>query len=456
LKKIASFLIGADPDRKCEIIDAGHKRKMDLSMEVPGSPLTAVMAHEVWGEIYERLVELILSHKTTLIFLNTRRLAERLAHHLTERLGPDAVTAHHGSMSRENRFDAEQRLKSGSLKALVATASLELGIDIGYVDLVCQIGSPRSIAAFLQRVGRSGHSVKGIPKGKIFPLTRDELVECTALFDSIRRGELDQIIMPEKPVDVLCQQIVAEVASEEYDEDALYNLCRKAYPYMDLSGKEFEEILKMLFEGFTTRRGRRGAYIFHDVVNKKLRPRKGARLTAIMNGRAIPDNFDYDVIKEPENIFVGTLNEDFAIESLPGDIFQLGNTSYRIERVENGKVKVSDARGEPPSLPFWLGEAPGRTEELSQAVSRLREEISQRLGDVSLLLEEEKAEESEEWKKNAIDWLIKEVGITESAADQVVVYLALAKASLGIIPTREKLLLERFFDEAGDMHLVVH
>lgn len=459
MEKVADFLIGNDPGRKCTIINTGHRRDMSLSMEVPGSPLTAVMSHEVWGEIYERLEELVNQHKTTLIFVNTRRLAERLAFHLSEKLGTEVVSAHHGSMSKDLRFDAEQKLKGGSLKVLVATASLELGIDIGYVDLVCQIGTSRSIATFLQRVGRSGHSVKGKPKGIIFPLSRDELVECTAILDAVRRGELDQIVMPEKPLDVLAQQVVAEVSCDEWDEEALYAMLVRAHPFREISRKEFEEVIRMISEGFTTRRGRRGAYLFHDIVNKKLRGRKGARLTALINGGAIPDNFDFDVIQEPENIFIGTLNEDFAIESLPGDIFQLGNSSYQILRVENGKVRVADAKGQPPSLPFWLGEAPGRTVELSYAVARLREEISQRLGDLSDLKRAEEylnEAQSEEWKKPSINWLMKEVGIKEEAADQLVTYLATAKAALGVLPSQDKLVLERFFDEAGDMHLVVH
>jgi ATP-dependent Lhr-like helicase len=456
IEKVAAFLAGTG--NECSIVDTGHKRKLELSIDVPGSPLTAVMAAEVWGEIYDRMEELILQHETTLIFVNTRRLAERIAFNLTERMGAEAITAHHGSMSKEHRLDAEQRLKAGSLKALVATASLELGIDIGAIDLVCQIGSPKSIAAFLQRVGRSGHSIKGIPKGILFPLTRDELVECTAIMDAIRRGELDKIIMPEKPVDILAQQIVAEVASDEWDENRLYELVKGAYPYRDLSRKEFDEIVTMLAEGFTTRKGRRGAYLHHDIVNEKLRGRKGARLTALTSGGAIPDNFDFDVIQEPSNIFIGTLNEDFAIESLPGDIFQLGNTSYRILRIENGKVRVEDAAGQPPSLPFWLGEAPGRTLELSFAVSRLRDEISEKLGDLIDLKKEEVSDQppKEDWKFKAMEWLTQEIGISEPAADQLVAYLAMAKVALGVIPSQKTLVLERFFDEVGDMHVVVH
>lgn len=459
IETVAKFLTG-NRDVDCQIIDAGHKRKLDLQLELPLSPLTAVMANEVWGEIYDRIEDLIAEHKTTLIFVNTRRTAERIAHTLTERLGDQVVTAHHGSMSREKRFDAEQRLKAGNLKALVATASLELGIDIGSVDLVLQIGTPKSIAAFLQRVGRSGHTIAGTPKGRLIPLSRDELVESVALFDAVRRGELDHIIMPEKPLDILAQQIVAEVACEDYDEDELFKLYSKAYPYRDITRKEYDEVVKMLSEGFSTRVGRRSAYLHRDMMNSTLRARKGARLTAIVSGGAIPDNFDYDVIMEPENVFVGTINEDFAIESLPGDIFQLGNRSYQMLKIETGKVRVMDANGLPPTIPFWFGEAPGRTIELSEAVSRLREEIAERVGDLSGLKSIHDLEDGEvldeSWKDNAVKWLTDEVGVLEEAADQVVNYLAAAKAALGVMPSHNTLVLERFFDQAGDMHMVVH
>src|SRR5581483_1985956 len=366
IEEVARFLVGtanvdADGAPRCTIIDSGHARKLDLALEVPSSPLESLMSNEVWEEIYDRIANLIREHKTTLVFVNTRRMAERVARHLGERLGDENVTAHHGSLAREIRLSAEQRLKSGELRALVATASLELGIDIGAVDLVVQIGSTRAISTLLQRIGRSNHTVSGFPKGRIFPLSRDELVECAALIDAVRRGELDHLEIPEQPLDILAQQIVAAVAPEEWTEDGLFEMVRRAYPFRNLKREKFDEVIRMLSEGFTTRRGRRATYLHHDAVNHRLRGRKGARLSAITNGGAIPDTSDYRVILEPSETFVGTLNEDFAIESLAGDIFQLGNSSYEIKRVGTGEVRVLDAHGQPPSIPFWLGEAPGRT-----------------------------------------------------------------------------------------------
>jgi ATP-dependent Lhr-like helicase len=452
IEDVARFLVGtkqvdADARADCSIIDSGHIRERDLQLEIPPAPLEAVMSGDVWTQVYDRLAELVAEHRTTLVFVNTRRHAERIARHLSERIGEEQVTAHHGSMAKELRFDAESRLKRGELKALVATASLELGIDIGDVDLVCQIGSPRTIAAFLQRVGRSGHSVGGTPKGRLFPLSRDDLVECAALLDSVRRGELDRLRIPAKPLDVLAQQIVAEVAAREWDEDGLFALLRGAYPYRDLEKSEFDEVVRMLAEGFATRRGRRGALIYHDAVNRMLRGRRGARLTAITSGGTIPDNADYQVILEPQSQFVGTINEDFAVESLQGDIFQLGNVSYRILRVEQGRVRVEDAHGQPPSIPFWLGEAPGRSDELSNSVSRLRAEVEARLTAADL---------SPAGLEPALRWLVDEVGIAGPAALQLVSYLAAARAALGRLPTQGVLIFERFFDEAGGMQLVIH
>ncbi len=462
IEDIARFLVGERSDAagrpRCSVIDTGHVRQRDLAIELPPSPLEAVMSNEVWQQVYDRLAELVREHRTTLIFVNTRRLAERAARHLSERLGDENVAAHHGSLAREHRLDAEQRLKRGELRALVATASLELGIDIGDVDLVCQLGSTRSIAALLQRVGRSGHAVSGVPKGRIFPLSRDELCDCAALLDSVARGELDRIALPEKPLDVLAQQIVAEVSVQEWREDELLALYRRAAPFCGLARQEFVEVVRMLSEGFHTRRGRRAAHLHRDAVNGVLRGQRGAALTAVTSGGTIPDNADYTVMLEPQAYVVGTLNEDFAVESLAGDVFQLGNTSYRILRVERGTVRVEDAKGMPPSMPFWLGEAPGRTTELSASVSRLRDSIAAQLEAGA--------------RDQAVAWVMSMLaraglsapgsmpgfasGPNLAAAEQIVDYLAAAKAALGCLPTTRAVVLERFFDESGGMQLIVH
>ncbi|MEA3220903.1 DEAD/DEAH box helicase [Immundisolibacter sp.] len=438
--RLADYLVSAGG--ACTVIDTGHGRERDLAIEVTDSPLTAVMANEVWTEVYDRLAALVAEHRTTLVFVNTRRLAERAARHLAERLGEEFVTAHHGSLARRHRLDAEQRLKAGQLKALVCTASLELGIDIGDVDLVCQLGSPKSIATFLQRVGRSGHAVGGLPKGRLFPLSRDDLVECAALLDAVRRGELDAIVMPQAPLDVLAQQIVAEVSAREWDERMLFDAFRAAAPYRQLDRADFTAVVKMLAEGYTTRRGRRGAWLHRDGVHGRLRARRGAALAAVTSGGVIPDQFDCDVLLTPEALRIGSVNEDFAFESLPGDIFQLGNTSYRILKVETGRLFVEDAHGQPPNIPFWFGEAPGRTLELSSAVSRLRADISAWLDEGGMPLAQARLEA--------------QLPVPPAAARQLIEYLAAARAALGALPTQEMVIFERFFDETGDQHLVIH
>ncbi len=445
IEEVARFLVGtravqSDGNPDCSIIDIGHRRDLDLAIEIPKSPLEAVMANEVWEEVYHRLAELIQAHRTTLVFVNTRRMAERVTHHLSELLGADAVTSHHGSLSAKLRLEAEDRLKRGELKALVATASLELGIDIGSVDLVCQLGTTRSIATLLQRVGRAEHKRGGLPKGRIFPLSRDELVECVALLRCVRRGELDRLLVPEKPLDVLAQQIVAATSTEDWDESEFLKLARSTWPYRNLTCEEFNSVVKMLAEGFSTKRGRRAVLIHHDAVNRRLHARRGARLVALTSGGAIPDNADYRVILEPSETFVGSVNEDFAVESLAGDIFQLGNSSWRILRVSSGVVRVEDAKGQPPGIPFWLGEAPARTSELSRSLSDLRVEIENLLAK----------------GKNVSEWLVKEIELSVEAGQQVADYLADSFCALGGLPSQETLIMERFFDESGGMQLVLH
>jgi ATP-dependent Lhr-like helicase len=449
IEDVARFLVGThglDPagDPRCTIVDAGHSRAMDLALELPGSALEAVMSNEVWVEVYRRLGELIQEHRTTLVFVNTRRMAERVTHHLCELVGADKVTSHHGSLSAKLRLEAENRLKRGELKALVATASLELGIDIGSVDLVCQLGTTRSIATLLQRVGRAEHRRGGLPKGRLFPLTRDELVECVALLRCVRRGELDHLEIPQKPLDVLAQQIVASAASEDLPEEKLFALMRSAWPYRQLQRNEFDEVVRMLAEGFSTKRGRRAALIHHDAINHRIRGRRGARLIALTSGGAIPDNADYRVVLEPSQTFIGTVNEDFAVESMAGDIFQLGNASWKIVQIVAGTVRVEDAHGQPPGIPFWLGEAPSRTAELSGAVAKLRDEV------LAVLANDSKN------GAGLAEWFISETGIPETAARQLADYFVATWQALGTLPSQNTLVMERFFDESGGMQLVIH
>ncbi len=426
------------PDKPIQIVDRGHRRELDLAVEVPKDELGPVASNEMWAEIYDRLAELILAHRTTLVFVNTRRLAERVAHHLAERLGETAVLAHHGSLSRGLRLEAEQKLKNGELRAVVATASLELGIDIGSVDLVCQMGSPRSIGVALQRIGRSGHRVDpaSVPKGRLFATTRDELIECAALVHAIRGGALDALSIPASPLDVLAQQIVSAAACEPWLEEELFALVRSAYPYRGVRREDFNAVIEMLSEGIATQRGRSGAFLHRDQVNGFVRGRRGARLAAITSGGAIPENANYYVVAEPDETIVGTLDEDFAVESLAGDVFLLGTTSWRIRRVEMGRVRVEDAHGAAPSIPFWNGEAPGRTIELSAEVAAVREEIQK--------------------QEAPVEWLMRECALDKRGAEQAALYVHAGSAALGALPGQQKVVAERFFDEGGGMQLVLH
>jgi ATP-dependent Lhr-like helicase len=466
-----------------QIVDIGHARQLDLAVEVPASPLQAVCSHEQWGEIYERLVQLIQEHRSTLIFVNTRRWAERVARQLSDRLGEDAVASHHGSLAHRIRQSTEQRLKAGELKVVVATASLEMGIDIGHIDLVCQLGTPRSIATLLQRVGRAGHSLGVIPKGRLFALTRDELLECLALVRAVYARRLDRIDIPKAPIDILAQQIVAAVACDEWDEDQLFERFRRAHPFRELPREKYDEVLTMLSEGIASRRGRRSAFLHHDRVNRRLRARRGARLTAITCGGAIPEVADYRVVLDDENrTIIGSLNEDFAIESMAGDVFLLGNHSWQIQYVRAGDVVVKDARGAPPTIPFWLGEAPGRTMELSAEVGELREEIARRWateterrrdGETERQREGETENQSNEQVgrdavspspclsvspslSETVDWLTRECHTDSHGAQQAIDYVAVQQAATGMVPTQKRVLFERFFDESGGMQLVVH
>ncbi|HEX4661243.1 MAG TPA: DEAD/DEAH box helicase [Streptosporangiaceae bacterium] len=449
VEAVARLLVGAGDGRshadgspRCAIVDAGHRRDLDLALELPGDELGAVASGEQMAEILDLIAGHVQQHRTTLVFVNTRRMAERVAHLLGERLGEGQVAAHHGSLSKDRRQRVESRLRNGDLRALVATASLELGIDIGPVELVCQIGSPRSFATFLQRVGRSNHTRAGTPTGRLYPTSRDELVECAALLRGARSGRLDALIVPAGPLDILAQQMVAECAAEDWAEAGLLALARQAAPFADLSQADFEEVTELVSEGIQTGRGRRAAYLHRDRVAGRLRGRRGARIAALTSGGAIPELGDYRVLAEPDGTLVGTVNEDWAIESMAGDIFLLGTTSWQIRRVEPGIVRVVDAHGAPPSVPFWLGEAPGRTHELSEEVCAIRSAVAERL--------------AASRPAEAVAWLEAECGIGDAAAETIVAYLGAGRAQLGVLPTMDTIVLERFFDEAGGMQLVGH
>ena len=458
IEVVGEFLTGAGRPAPV-IVQVPRRRHLDLAVEVPGSELGPIASKEMWDEIYDRLAQLIRQHRSTLVFVNTRRHAERVSHHLAERLGADAIAAHHGSLSRKIRLAAEHRLKSGEVRALVATASLELGIDVGTVDLVCQIGSPRAIAVAVQRIGRAGHWRGAVPKGRLFATTRDDLLECAALVLAIRRGELDRLVIPDAPLDILAQQIVAACAADEWGEDDLFALVTRAYPYRDLSRADYDDVIKMLSDGIAARRGRYGAYLHHDRVNGRLTARRGGRLAAITGGGAIPETAVYSVVAEPEGITVGTVDEDFAVESLSGDIMLLGNTSWRIRRVSQGRVLVEDAHGASPNIPFWNGEAPSRTIELSQHVAEVRETID-RLSEGT---------GADLWKapvnsgsvpqvdpRPPVNWLIEHCGLDLAGAEQAVDYVITGRTVLGAVPTQRTVIAERFFDEGGGMQLVIH
>ena len=442
IEEVARFLLGSAAAaglQNCDIVDEGRRRPLDLGIEVPKIELGPIATQAVWDDTLDRVAALASEHRTTIVFANTRRLVERVAHQLAARLGDEAVAPHHGSLSRAIRLRSEERLKTGAAKVCVATASLELGIDVGTVDLVCQIGSPRSVAVALQRIGRSGHALGRTPKGRLFPLTRDELVECAALLRLARRGEIDRLEVPRWPIDVLAQQIAAEAAARPsgLDEEELFDAVRRAWPYRDLPRERFDQVVAMLSEGVATVRGRRGALLHRDGVHRKLRARRGTRLLALTSGGAIPDNADYDVVKDPEGVFVGRVNEDFAIESMAGDVFLLGNAAWQIRRVERGRVRVEAAPGATPTVPFWLGEAPARTRELSAAVGTLREEVDRRGAGAQRFLEEE-------------------AGIEAEPARQIVEFIAEGKRVLGVVPSSTRIVAERFFDETGGMQLVIH
>ena len=460
IELVADFLVGAPVERpRATVIQVGQRRELDLAIEVPSEELGSLTSASMWVEIYDKLAVLALEHRSTLVFVNTRKFVEKISFELAARLGPEMVAAHHGSLSRALRLDAEQRLKNGEIRILVATASLELGIDIGNVDLVCQIATTRAVSVAMQRVGRAGHWRGAVPKGRMFALTRDDLMEQCALVRAMRSGGLDRLEIPEQPIDVLMQQIVAACGAESWDESALYDVLRHAWPYRNLTRDEFDEIVVLLHEGIESSRGRYGAYLLRDRVNGQLHARRGARMIAISNGGSIPDTSLFAVMLQPENVQIATLDEHFAVDSSPGDVVLLGNTSWRIQRIDpQGKVLVEDAHGAPPSIPFWEGEAPQRTAVLSSGVADLRVEIDGRTCALTPndLVRGCRTPEAEAQLSAGLEWLQSECGINESAARQLVSYIVTGRAVLGAVPTKSTIIAERFFDDGGGQQLILH
>ena len=463
IKLVAAFLTGVGRI-PATIIQVGQRRTLDLGIEIPSEELGSIATTSMWTEIFDKLAAFTEQHRSTLVFVNTRRLVEKISFELAERLGIEHVAAHHGSLSRTLRLDAEQRLKNGEIKILIATASLELGIDIGDIDLVCQIASTRAVATAMQRVGRAGHWRGAVPKGRFFATTRDDLMEQAALVRKMKAGELDLLEIPHEPTDVLMQQIVAMVGAEPWEEETLFQVVRRAYPYRGLTREHFDKLIHLLTEGIESTRGKYGAYLLRDGVHGQLHPRRGSRMIAISNGGAIPDSNLFAVILQPEGVQIATLDEHFAVDSSPGDVVLLGTTSWRIQKVESiGRVLVEDAHGAPPTIPFWEGEAPQRTGVLSDGVGDLRETISALTPNVSptdlgiaAKTQATHAPRSHPEIVACSQWLQENCCIAESAAFQLITYIVSGRAILGAVPSKTTIIAERFFDDGGGMQLILH
>jgi ATP-dependent Lhr-like helicase len=438
IEEALAFLTGAT-GREARVIDAGFSRALDLEVVAPVDDFLTASSDTIWDSALQQLAELVQAHRTTLVFAQSRRAAERLARDLNDRIGDGRVAAHHGSLSRRARLEAENRLKNGELQALVATSSLELGIDVGAIDLVVQVQSPRNVAAGLQRVGRAGHQLGSVSKGRILVTKGEELMEAAAVVRSIRERTLDRMVMPEAPLDVLAQQIVAAVAAESITVDVLYARFRQAAPYRSLGREDFMSVVQALSEPLPAEVKGVTPRLLWDRVNDRLHARRGSRFLALTSGGTIPDAGLYDVFVADTDLKVGTLDEEFVTESLPGDVFLLGSNPWRIVKVRAGRVLVEDARGMSPTIPFWKGEHPSRSYELGLAVGRLRRDAAERL--------------------DALDfahWAMTECGCDRRAASAMQAWLIKAGEVLDGIPDDRGLVVESFADEMGGRHAMIH
>jgi ATP-dependent helicase Lhr and Lhr-like helicase len=452
-----AFLTGATA-RDPVLIDAGFSRDLDVQVVSPVDDFLTATSDTVWDAALQQIAELVQAHRTTLVFAQSRRAAERLARDLNDRIPDDPVApfgpgeseggvapfgkkvaAHHGSLSRRARLEAESRLKAGELRALVATSSLELGIDVGAIDLVVQVQSPRNVAAALQRVGRAGHLLSRTSKGRIVVTKGEELMEAAAVVRTIREGQLDRIAMPEAPLDVLAQQIVAAVAAESLPVDTLHARFVNAAPYRSLSRETFVEVVRAVAEPLPLEVKGVAPRILWDRVNDRLHARRGSRFLALTAGGTIPDAGLLDVYVAETDLKVGTLDEEFVTESLPGDVFLLGSHAWRIAKVRADRVLVEDAQGMSPTIPFWKGEHPSRSWDLGLAVGRLRRDAADRLD----------APDFEAWAA-------RETGLDPRAARAMHAWLVKAGEVLQGVADDQGIVVESFSDEMGGRHAMIH
>ena len=452
IETLAAFLAGAEVAddgtrnvRPIRIVRADDDpRQLDLRVIAPGPELGSLATHQHWEAMYDALAALIREHRTTLVFTLSRRWAERIALALQKRVGPDAVMAHHGSLARIERLQAEQRLKRGELKAIVATSSLELGIDVGAVDLVCQVDSPKSIAAAVQRIGRSGHHLGGTPKGRFFALTIDDLLECAAAVRAARHGHLDEVEIPAGCLDVAAQQIIALATDqEEISETELLNMLRSVQNFAGLEPPALQQLILEMSAQLPERIQGANPKIFYDQVNRRVRARRGARLAAITSGGTIPESGNLDVVIASESRKIGDVEEDFAQESSRGDIFSLGSMPWRVLGISKNRFLVEPAPGMAPSLPFWQTEAAGRSPALSTELCDLRREIAAFI-----------ANSGDD--DGASSWLESECALEPEAAKQAVAYIRRGLAALNALPDENTLVVERFFDGLGGTQIVIH
>ena len=431
MEEIGRFVSGGRP---IELVDAGRAKELDVKVVVPLEDMREPgETGSIWPSIYPEILELVKAHRSTIVFVNNRRLAERLALRLNDLAESEIARAHHGSIAREQRIEIEELLKKGEIPCLVATSSLELGIDMGAVDLVVQVESPKSVARGLQRVGRAGHELGAVSRGRVFPKFRADLLESAVVVERMKAGAIEETVIPRNPLDVLAQQVVAICADEEIPVDELHDLVRGAYNFADLSRVQLENVLDMLAgrypsDEFAELRPR----IVWDRTGGVIRGRSGARQLAVQNAGTIPDRGLYGVHLVDGGGRVGELDEEMVYEARAGQTFTLGASTWRIEEITRDRVLVSPAPGVPGLIPFWKGEGPGRPYELGEAIGRASREL--------VALSEQKA----------LERLTEQHSLDEQAARNLLTFLGDQQNATGAVPSDRTIVVERFRDEIGD------